>query len=48
MEDRQRNLLRLIEAAMGKAAYAGTLQEEGEDNEEDEDAAEAAQTIPAL
>jgi hypothetical protein len=48
MESRQKTLLALIEQAMGKAAYAGTLAEEGEDREQDEDMAEAAQTIPAL
>lgn len=48
MDSRQKMLLSLIEAAMGKAAYAGTLAEEGEDQEEDEDMAEASQTMPAL
>lgn len=36
MENRQRKLLGLIEQAMGKAAYTGSLQEEGEDEEGDE------------
>lgn len=45
MADRQRRLLALIEEATGKAAYAGTVEEEGEDVEVDEDAAEAELTI---
>jgi hypothetical protein len=36
MEDRQRKLLALIELAMGKAAYGGTVAEEGEDVETSE------------
>ena len=40
MEDRQKRLLALIEQAMGKAAYAGNVPEEGEDNETSEDATE--------
>ncbi len=49
METRQKKLLALIESAMGKPAYAGTVdEEEGEHQEDDEDTAEAAQTIPAL
>lgn len=36
MEDRQRQLLALIEQAMGKAAYGGTVPEEGEDVETSE------------
>jgi hypothetical protein len=36
MEDRQRQLLTLIEQAMGKAAYGGTVAEEGEDVETSE------------
>jgi hypothetical protein len=47
MEDRQKQLLALIEQAMGKAAYTGTAAEEGEDAEADEDDAEAELTIPA-
>jgi hypothetical protein len=47
MADRQKRLLALIEQATGKAAYVGSVQEEGEENEVDEDAAEAAMTIPA-
>ena len=39
MEDRQKRLLALIEQAMGKAAYSGTIQEEGEDSETIEDRA---------
>lgn len=42
MEDRQRRLLGLIEQAMGKAAYDGSVPEEGEDVEEGADTAEAA------
>ena len=37
MDDRQKRLLGLIEAAMGKAAYAGNVPEEGEDIQEVED-----------
>ena len=47
MVDRQKQLLALIEQATGKAAYVGSVQEEGEENEVDENAAEAAMTIPA-
>jgi hypothetical protein len=47
MDNRQRNLLTLIEQAMGKAAYAGNVAEEGEDAEADEDVAEAELTIAA-
>lgn len=47
MEDRQKRLLTLIEQATGKGAYAGTVQEEGEDVEIDEDTAEAGLTIAA-
>ncbi len=47
MEDRQQRLLALIEQATGKAAYVGTVEEEGQDVEVDEDAAEADQTIGA-
>ncbi len=35
MESRQRQLLRLIEQAMGKSAYAGPVAEEGEDVEDE-------------
>ena len=42
MEDRQRRLLALIEQAMGKAAYDGSVPEEGEDVEDGADTAEAA------
>lgn len=48
MEDRQRRLLRLIEQAMGKSAYTGTVPEEGDDIESDDDTAEAEQTIPVM
>jgi hypothetical protein len=44
LRDRQRQLLVLIERATGKAAYAGTEQEEGEDDEVDADTAEAERT----
>jgi hypothetical protein len=47
MADRQRQLLSLIEQATGKAAYVGTVQEEGEDLEADEDTIEAELTIAA-
>ena len=47
MENRQRRLLTLIEQATGKGAYAGTVPEEGEDVEIDEDTAEARITIAA-
>jgi hypothetical protein len=47
MDDRQKQLLNLIEQAMGKAAYKGNVAEEGEDAEADEDAAEAELTIAA-
>lgn len=45
MEDRQKRLLGLIEQAMGKAAYTGNVQEEGEDAEEDMDASEAVMAV---
>jgi hypothetical protein len=45
MADRQRRLLALIENATGKAAYGGSVQEEGEDVESDDDTAEAGHTI---
>ena len=47
MEDRQKQLLALIEQATGKAAYIGNVQEEGEDVEADEDTVEAELTIAA-
>ena len=47
MEDRQKRLLALIEQATGKAAYTGSVQEEGEDVEADEDTVEAERTIAA-
>ena len=47
MTARQKSLLKLIEGAMGKAAYAGTVAEEGEDVEGDADTAEAEKTIAA-
>jgi len=45
--DRQKQLLRLIEVAMGKAAYGGTFQEDGVDSEADEETVEAELTIAA-
>ena len=47
MEDRQGRLLSLIEQATGKAAYSGSVAEEGVDVDEDEDTAEAELTIAA-
>jgi hypothetical protein len=47
MADRQARLLALIERAMGKSAYAGPQQEEGEDVDGDSDAIEAKLTIDA-
>ncbi|MDA1049992.1 MAG: DUF262 domain-containing protein [Planctomycetota bacterium] len=48
MKDRQARLLSLIEQAMGKAAYIGDIQEEGDDVEADEDTVEAELTIAAV
>ena len=45
MADRQKRLLALIEKAIGKAAYTGDVQEEGDDVEADEDTVEAELTI---
>ena len=45
MADRQTKLLALIERATGKAAYAGDIEEEGQDVEDDEDTVEASLTI---
>jgi len=47
MDDRQKKLLALIEQATGKAAYVGSVPEEGEDVEADEDTVEAELTIAA-
>ena len=47
MDDRQKQLLALIEQATGKVAYIGSVQEEGEDVEADEDTVEAELTIAA-
>ena len=47
MEDRQKQLLALIEQATGKAAYVGDAQEEGDNVEADEDTIEAELTIAA-
>ncbi|HYT24674.1 MAG TPA: DUF262 domain-containing protein [Candidatus Polarisedimenticolia bacterium] len=46
MIDRQKQLLSLIETATGKAAYTGSVQEEGEDIEADADTIEAEMTVP--
>jgi len=46
MNDRQNQLLGLIEQAMGKPAYTDNVPEEGEDVEESNDNLEAAMTIP--
>ena len=48
MEDRQKQLLGMIEKATGKAAYSGPSDEEGETAEADEDIAEANLTIGAV
>ena len=45
MGDRQKKLLALIEQATGKSAYTGSVQEEGEDVENDDDTTEAELTI---
>jgi hypothetical protein len=45
MVDRQKKLLALIEQATGKTAYTGSVQDEGEDVEADEDTAEAELTV---
>jgi hypothetical protein len=45
MSDRQKQLLKLIERATGKAAYVGDVQEEGDDAENDDNVAEAVLTI---
>ena len=47
MEDRQLRLLALIEQATGKPVYTGSVAEEGEDVEVDDDRAEADLTIAA-
>jgi len=47
MDDRQKQLLALIEQATGKGAYTGSVPEEGEDVETDPDAVEADLTIAA-
>ena len=47
MVDRQKQLLGLIEKATGKAAYTGSVAEEGEDVEGDVDTVEAELTIAA-
>jgi hypothetical protein len=45
MNDRQSRLQALIEEATGKAAYSGSVQEEGIDVEADDDAIEAELTL---
>lgn len=45
MADRQKQLLRLIEQATGKPAYAGDMAEDGEDLQGYEDSGEAEMTI---
>jgi hypothetical protein len=45
LADRQKRLLTLIEQATGKAAYVGSVEEEGQDMEADEDTVEAELTI---
>lgn len=45
MLERQKQLLKLIEQAMGKNAYSGEFSDEGVDVETDDDAAEAEMTI---
>jgi hypothetical protein len=47
MSDRQKQLLALIEDAMGKRAYTGEMREEGEDYESDEATLEADLTMDA-
>jgi hypothetical protein len=47
MADRQMQLLRLIEQATGKPAYAGDVAEEGEDLHGDDESVEADMTITA-
>jgi hypothetical protein len=47
MADRQLQLLKLIEAAMGKPAHGGGVRDEGADAEADEDTVEAELTIAA-
>jgi hypothetical protein len=45
MDDRQARLLKLIEDAVGKAAYIGDVDEEGQDVEGDADSVEAERTL---
>jgi hypothetical protein len=47
MEDRQTQLLRLIEKATGKTPQAGAVPEDDEDLDTDTDTAEAALTMTA-
>jgi hypothetical protein len=46
MADRQKQLLRLIEQATGKPAYAGEVADEGDDVQGDEESGEAEMTMP--
>jgi hypothetical protein len=48
MSDRQKRLLALIESATGKSAYAGTVPEEDETAETDEETKEAEMTVAAI
>jgi hypothetical protein len=47
MIDRQKRILAMIEKAIGKEVYSGSIPEEGEDLEVDEDTVEAKLTITA-
>jgi hypothetical protein len=47
MADRQKQLLKLIEAAMGKAAHSGVARDDSVDSEADEETVEAELTIAA-
>ncbi|MFO0865012.1 MAG: DUF262 domain-containing protein [Gemmataceae bacterium] len=47
MSDRQKRLLGLIESAIGKPAYGGPENEEGESVEADEDELESSLTLPS-
>jgi hypothetical protein len=48
MIDRQKQLLTLIEEAIGKPSFIGDIQEEGDENEVDEDSIEAEYTIALM
>ena len=45
MADRQKRLLTILETAMGKAAYVGVAEDDGEDVEADADTVEAELTL---